>query len=343
MSEAINETQNATILEIQRMSTEDGPGIRTTVFFKGCSLKCTWCHNPESISPKPRVQWLSSRCIGCKLCVAICPQQGLSSVEEGILRNLERCDACGTCVEECPSTAMDMLGKPWPLEALVEEVLKDRAYFEKSGGGVTLSGGEPTMQVRFAKEFLKRLKAEHIHTALDTCGMCSEKALEQLLPHADMILYDLKEIDSEQHQKFTGVSNDKILSNLIFIANYIKRTQPLTQLWIRTPIIPKATATKKNIEGIGKFISANLRNTVNRWELCAFNNLCKDKYERLGHHWDFDGCSLLKEELMESLAQTARSSGVEARIVHWSGSTQIEDHNVKTINRAEHSMEVCHE
>ena len=178
---------NATglVLEIQRMSTEDGPGLRTTVFFKGCSLTCTWCHNPESISPHPQVHWIDSRCIACKTCLDTCPKGALSLTPEGISIDRSLCDGCGVCVEACPSTALEQLGRQWTIADLVHEVLKDRVYFEKSGGGITVSGGEPTLQTDFVADFLKRIRAQGIHTALDTCGLCNRQSLDKLLPYYD--------------------------------------------------------------------------------------------------------------------------------------------------------------
>jgi len=272
----------ARVLEIQRMSTEDGPGIRTTVFFKGCSLKCTWCHNPESISMQPQVHWIDSRCIGCRTCVDACPSKALSLTLQGMEINRLKCQGCGACAEECPTTAMELLGKKWLLEDLTKEVVKDKAYFDKSGGGITVSGGEPGMQPEFVGLFLKSLRENGLHTALDTCGLCSRSALEQLLPYASMVLYDIKEIQPEKHKQFTKKSNEKILENIIYIAEYMKTHLYPARLWIRTPIIPGLTAREENIVGIGKFIAKNLGNVVNRWDLCAFNNLCKDKYLRLG-------------------------------------------------------------
>jgi pyruvate formate lyase activating enzyme len=315
---------NATILEIQRMSTEDGPGIRTTVFFKGCSLRCGWCHNPESISAHPQIHWISNQCIGCKTCLEVCPERALSFSEEGNRIDRDLCTGCGVCAEECPATALELLGRQWVLNDLVAEVIKDRAYFEKSGGGITLGGGEPTIQVQFNCVFLLKLKELGIHSALDTCGLCSKDALESLLPNLDLVLFDVKEIDPYKHQEFTGSTNKKILDNLLFVRDCMKLYGRPGELWIRTPIIPDATATAENIRGIGEFIASNLNGLVNRWELCAFNNLCRDKYLRLDLDWVYKYKGLLSKLDMEKMAAIARNSGVDPAIVFWSGSTKME-------------------
>lgn len=311
----------ATVLEIQRMSTEDGPGIRTTVFFKGCTLACTWCHNPESISPKPQSHWVAGRCLGCLMCVETCENKALSANEERIEIDRERCVGCGACAEECPSTAMEMWGKFWALDNLVTEVIKDRAYFETGGGGITVSGGEPAMQGEFVTEFLKRLQSLGIHTALDTCGQVSQSVLGKILPYCDMILFDLKEIDSQKHKQFTAHGNERITDNLCFIVKQMKKHGTPKTLWIRTPMIPGTTATSENVEGIGRFIAQNADGVCSRWELCAFNNLCQDKYLQLGKVWQFQPCSLLDENRAAALFETAKRSGVDPKIVFRSGST----------------------
>ena len=318
-----NKDTPGTILEIVRMSTEDGPGLRTTVFFKGCSLNCVWCHNPESISPKPQIQWIATSCIGCGICVNTCEELALEKTEKGILINRLVCTNCGLCAEKCPSTAMELLGKKWNVPDLAGELVKDRAYFEQSCGGVTLSGGEAALQNDFCLALLKELKDRGIQTALDTCGQIHQSVLASLLPYVDILLYDLKEIEMEKHKKFTGAGNEKILANAIFAANYKKTHVSLKALWIRTPVIPGATDTEENIRGIGDFISANLQGAIDRWELCAFNNLCRDKYLRLGMDWPFARTKLLENSLLEELSIIAKSR-VSPSIVYWSGLTKIE-------------------
>jgi len=312
----------ASVLEIQRMSTEDGPGIRTTVFFKGCPLKCAWCHNPESIALRPEVQWIESRCIGCRTCVDACPTGALTARTDGISINRMICRGCGTCADACPSTALERLGRPWTVADLVREVAKDKVYYEKSGGGLTASGGEATMQADFVAAFFRACRREGIPAALDTCGYCSRAALEKILPHTDLILFDLKLIDPEQHQVFTGRTNHRILENLCRVRDWMRIHRRPETLWIRTPIIPGATDSEENIQGLGRWLAQNLPDAPGRWELCAFNNLCRDKYTRLGLNWAYHHSDLISEEVMTGLAGVARTSGVNPDIVHWSGVTR---------------------
>jgi pyruvate formate lyase activating enzyme len=320
---ANEKNMTGTILRIQRMSTEDGPGIRSTVFFKGCPLACVWCHNPESISPRVQIHWEKTRCIGCRSCIEACLKGALAATETGMTINRSACDSCDACVQACPSTAMEIYGEACGPNDLVREVLKDEAYFQKSGGGVTLSGGEPTMQPLFAKELLSTFKQGGIHTALDTCGQCPWETLDALLQHTDLVLYDLKEINADKHKEFTGVSNARILENLVLLRRFMKEHSLPGELWIRTPLIPGCTATPENLQGIGIFIKEHLGPSVSRWELCTFNNLCIHKYEGLGINWDFRKAALLSRDEAERLTSLARESGVDPEIVHLSGPMRV--------------------
>jgi pyruvate formate lyase activating enzyme len=236
---------------------------------------------------------------------------------------------------------MELLGKKWTVLDLADELVKDRAYFEPSFGGVTLSGGEAALQNDFCLALLKELKSRGIQTALDTCGQVSQELLASLLPYVDILLYDIKEIDSEKHKKFTGAGNEKILANAVFAANYKKTHISPKTLWIRTPVIPGATDTPENIRGIGDFIHANMLGAVARWELCAFNNLCRDKYKRLGIDWPFVHTELPERSLMEELSLIVKSR-VFPSIVCWSGSTKLEQRkNDKLTGKQNASIPGC--
>jgi pyruvate formate lyase activating enzyme len=252
----------------------------------------------------------------------VCPVSALTLTEEGVVVNREICTGCGLCADTCPSASIELPGRRWSIEDLVNELVKDRAYFENSGGGVTLSGGECTMQRDFTSGILKELRSRGINTAVDTCGLFPEQVFDEIFPYVDIILFDLKEGDSDLHKKFTGVSNEPIIENLHKTAVYVKEHLYPERIWVRTPVIPGATARIDNIKAIGKIISRLPSGSVERWELCAFNNLCADKYKRLGMEWEFSGTGLVEKSEMEKLFETAKSSGVKEDIVLWSGSVR---------------------
>jgi pyruvate formate lyase activating enzyme len=311
----------ALIFQIQKMSTEDGPGIRTTVFFKSCPLKCIWCHNPESILKKKQLEWIRHKCIGCRICIETCQKDALFLDEDGMRINREKCDSCGLCSEECPSTALHMFGELWELDDLYYEVQKDKVYYTQSKGGITVSGGEPTLQADFVLQFLKKCKDNRISTALDTCGYANRKIYEKLLPYVDLILFDIKEINSKKHEEYTGVPNDLILENAIWISKYVKEHEK--ELWIRTPVIPNYTATEENINGIAEFIITKLHNIPERWDLLSFNNLCSAKYERLDMEWSLKDYPLISADEMGKFIEIGKNLGVKN--VHWSGLTKREE------------------
>lgn len=315
---------SATVLNIQRTSTEDGPGLRTTVFLKGCSLQCSWCHNPEAMDPKPQLVWHPTKCIGSGECVPVCREQALTRRATAVEIDHARCTACSDCVAHCPSGALETLGTQWRLDDLVAEVIKDRSYFEAYGGGVTVSGGEPGLHARFVAAFLQRCRALGIHTAIDTCGMCSASSLHALAEHSDLLLYDLKEIDPGRHARFTGRSNERILANLVDLAAHMRAGSLPSELWIRTPLIPGATTRAANIAGIGGFIARYVGDLVTRWELCAFNNLAADKYARLGLEWQHAGTPLLTAGELREVERIAKRSGVDPAIVLATGPTRTE-------------------
>ena len=360
------------VLQIQRMSTEDGPGLRTTAFLKGCPLSCAWCHNPESIAARPELQWIGSRCIAasasaatakaaadpCGACIASCPSSALGRDEMGsIVIDRGRCtlgeksgvDADGTncfeiarCAEACPGGAMELLGTRYSAEALARELLKDRAYFARSErGGITLSGGEASAQPSFALEVLRLCREAGVHTALDTCGVASWESLASLYAEVDLVLYDLKEADPERHRRFTGLDNGLVFRNLEKTAELMRRSPMPGALWIRTPIIPGATDREDNLYELGRLLADIDPPRLERWELCAFNNLCADKYRRLGREWAYAGSPLMEATAMEALAAAARRGLAKATrrglakaarrgsqgelAVSWTGSTLMEE------------------
>jgi len=306
------------ILNIQRMSTEDGPGLRTTVFFKGCPLRCEWCHNPESLSYSLEKEWIETSCIRCLICLKHCPEGALSLVDGQIIINRNLCSQCRKCVVNCPTEAMKALGVDKDVDWLFQDLIKDKAYFGTSGG-VTFSGGEALIQAKAAAVLAEKLKSAGIKVAIDTCGHVPYHHFEMLLPHVEMFLYDLKLIDSKQHEALTKEPNQLILDNLIRL-NQAKKT-----IWIRTPIIPGATDNETNITGIASFIKEN-QICFERWELCAFNNLGKDKYRRLGIPWRYDEAKLMEKKTMEQLTMAARKVfGDEERRIIWTGATRLEE------------------
>ena len=317
------ETEQGFIFNIQRMSTEDGPGIRTTVFFKQCPLKCVWCHNPESILKDRQLEWFKHKCIGCNTCIDICKYKALSFNGNGLKIDRDVCISCGECSDECPSTALHMWGEYWDLDDLFYEINKDKVYYTQSKGGITVSGGEPTIQSDFILQLLKKCKENNIHTALDTCGYAPEHIYRKLLPYVDLVLFDIKEFDLEKHQIFTGIPNNLILKNAVWVAGYINENNK--QIWVRTPIIPNYTATEENIRGIGQFIVNELNNIPERWDLLSFNSLCTEKYSRLDLDWILKDEILMTKEQMEYFLSIALSTG--AKNVQWSGLTRRNEDN----------------
>lgn len=315
----------ATILNYQRLSTEDGPGIRTTVFFKGCPLHCSWCHNPESIHSQKEMQWMATRCIGCNTCIQICPENALKRNPEGLSIDRSKCNICGSCWQACPSNALEILGNFVSVDEMVKEILKDETYYQKSNGGVTFSGGEPTLQSAFLLEALKQLRSLGIQTALDTCGFFTIATLEKLLPFCNLILYDLKLIDSNLHQQTTGQSNELILQNLQHLVSLKSNPAFDFNLWIRTPLIPGITATQKNLSGIASFLLGLGSERISRWELCAFNNLCQDKYKRLDLEWKFNQTPLMSNAELKSCREWSLETGFPPEKVFVTGSAKVEN------------------
>jgi pyruvate formate lyase activating enzyme len=317
-------TDVGSILHLQRLSTEDGPGIRTTVFMKGCTLRCSWCHNPESFSSQLQVQLIETNCIHCGLCMQVCPQECLTEADDAIILNHQLCDACGLCVKECPSGALELLGKKISVENLTTELLKDLSFYQTSAGGVTFSGGEPLLQADFCAAVMAQLQSAGVHTALDTCGMVSQSQFVKVLPYTDLVLFDLKLMDPHAHQDHTGQHNELILRNLLFARDYLRAAGGSKKLWIRTPLIPDATDMPLNLFSIGNFLASELDGYVERWELCAFNNLCRDKYRRLGMHWQFEETQLYTQTQLNERYAWALASPFPHEKIIITGATRVQ-------------------
>lgn len=306
-----------TVLDIQRMSSEDGPGLRVTLFLKGCSLACKWCHNPESISSRGEIEWMKVRCLGCHTCESNCIPGSLKLADGEMEINRKTCTGCFICTDVCPSGAMVLKGTKTDEKKLFKELLKDRAYFDKEGG-ITISGGEPLLQPGVI-ELLKDLKNEGINIALDTCGLVSSELLTKALEYTDIVLFDIKLMNSEEHLRWTGRGNDEIINNFKIVNIWANNGG---RLWVRTPVIPGATDSEENIAAIGNFL--NNYDGVERWELCAFNNLCKDKYQRLGVEWKFNEAELMAKEKMEQLLSCAKSTKA-CRDIRYTGALRREE------------------
>ncbi len=269
------------VFNIQRFSIHDGPGIRTTVFLKGCNLRCFWCHNPESINPGPELQLFLQKCIGCGKCFEICPVNAHQVIDGQRVFLREICSGCGKCAEFCYAEALVMAGEEMTVEEVVEEVEKDKAFYDNSGGGVTLSGGEALLQKDFAKAILIESKKRGLHTVVDTAGNVPWQLFEEVLPYVDLFLYDIKVLDDKKHRRATGVGNERILDNFSKLAMAGK------DICIRIPVIPNLNDNKEEMEKMAAFIKG--LNGIHTVELLPFHGLGEGKYESLGMEYQAKG------------------------------------------------------
>lgn len=267
------------VLEIRGNSLDDGPGIRSVVFMKGCPLSCVWCHNPESKKPGPELLFDASICVSCGTCVEFCESGALRMKDKKLIFNRSKCNLCFSCIDLCPSGALERAGKAMTVDNVIEAVMKDKPFYDTSGGGMTLSGGEPLMFMDFASELLTGLKKKGVHTIVETCGIFKlERFIQFVLPHVDMIYFDIKLMDAMLSERYTGVKNDLILANFRSLHEISLKKHP-DFLLPRTPLIPGITDTDENLSAIAEFLSSL---GIGKAALLEYNPLWHAKLNKLG-------------------------------------------------------------
>ena len=294
------------VFNIMRFSLHDGPGIRTTVFLKGCPLRCRWCHNPESQSREPEIIYFGERCIRCGECVLACPHGALEkSLDAPLVHYPELCQHCGECVEVCPSAARQLAGRWMTVEEVLTEVLKDEVFYDESGGGITISGGEPLQQPEFLEALLAACKARGLRTVLDTCGFANSDILRRVSEHVDLFFYDLKLMNSERHLSLTGVNNELILKNLKMLA------EGGSAVTVRVPILPGVNDDNENLDALSKYLTPlGIRDI----DLLPYHELGNGKYHRLNMACNMEGVTPPTTAELETIAARLRRDGFHVRI-----------------------------
>lgn len=295
-----------TLFDIKRFAIHDGPGIRTTVFLKGCPLRCQWCHNPEGQARGPELVVRENRCIGCRACLDVCPQGAISF--DGALPVTDRrlCTACGTCVEVCYAEARELAGQEMTVGEVLAEIARDIPFYDESGGGVTFSGGEPLYQFDFLLSLLRACAARGISAAVDTCGLCGWDQLDAMGEYTDLFLYDLKVMENGRHRELTGASNELILKNLQTLS------QAGHNIILRVPVIPGVNDDAESVRQIGAF-AAELP-ALQRVDLLPYHATAEEKYRRLDMAYHLAGVSSPSAQRMAELAEIIRRFGLPVRI-----------------------------
>jgi pyruvate formate lyase activating enzyme len=294
------------VFDIERFAVHDGPGIRTTVFLKGCPLRCRWCHNPEAMSREPQLAQFKRNCIACGACIRNCPRDALATSRDGIAIDRDLCDDCGACTEECYAEALVISGRDMTAAEVLDEVKKDTVFYTNSGGGMTISGGEPLLQPDFTEALLALAREAEIHTCLDTSGSGPWSAIEPLLPLTDLVLYDLKTVSPEVHRELVGGSLDGIIENLKRIC------ADSVTVRVRIPVVPGCTDAPENIAAIAD-LAASLP-AIEAVELLRYHKLGESKYGTLGLTYPLTGLEPPTDEQMSALAAIVRARGVECEL-----------------------------
>jgi len=295
------------IFDIQKFSVHDGPGIRTTVFFKGCPLKCLWCSNPESQNPKPELMYFEDHCTHCYQCIEACPLQAISKDDDGqLVHDRKTCNACGDCIEECLADAIAVSGREMTVEEVCRTAEKDMSYYRNSGGGVTLSGGEPTSQPEAMFELLSKFGEMGIHTCLDTCGFAAWDILKEAVTFADLVLMDIKHMDTGAHKRLTGVGNELILENTKNIAGMG------VPVIIRVPLIPGLNDSNENINQLGQFMKAHNLPSV---DLLPYHCFSLSKHQALGLTYMLEGVADPEQDEIQRVADLLEGLGLTVTIV----------------------------